>query len=114
MINFLIKTFILEKFVIVECKKILLLNGFSYDYILNESDKLDDKISARFLNDNKNQIGLLAQDLIKIVPEAVKQDEHTGNYSVNYIMIIPLLIESIKKQQEQLNLLQHKVELITK
>jgi hypothetical protein len=40
--------------------------------------------------------GLLAQDVEKVLPDAVKTND-AGLKSVNYIMIIPFLIETIKK-----------------
>jgi len=95
--------------------KITRMKGYNYDYKLTYADSLSDSKKLRLIEDNKNQIGLLAQDLKNIVPEAVKLDEQTGNYSINYIMLIPLLIESIKKQQEQILLLQQNVQyLITR
>jgi Tfp pilus assembly protein PilN len=70
------------------------------------------KNNQRYLQQSSNQIGLLAQQVKDVVPEAVKTDEITGNYSVNYIMLIPMLIESIKKQQEQIDLLKQEVILL--
>jgi hypothetical protein len=54
------------------------------------------------------QIGLLAQDVEKIIPEAV--NEKDGYKGVDYARIVPLLIESIKEQQKQIEEL--KVKLI--
>jgi len=42
------------------------------------------------------QIGVIAQDVEKVIPEAVNVD-HNGFKSVSYDRIIPLLIESIKE-----------------
>ncbi len=49
-----------------------------------------------------HQVGFIAQELEKIVPEAVVTDEN-GYKSVNYDMIIPILVEAIKEQQKQLD-----------
>lgn len=46
------------------------------------------------------QIGLLAQNVEKIIPEAV--NEHQGYKGVDYARLVPLLIESIKEQQAQI------------
>jgi len=99
--------------------KILALKAYRYDYklpndnsnrtdttIKNVIDTVTAKNNLRYLKENKNQIGLMAQELKTILPEAVKQDELTGNYSVNYIMLIPLLIESIKEQQKKIDQMQ--------
>lgn len=47
------------------------------------------------------QIGLLAQDVEKVIPEAV--NEKDGYKGVDYARLVPLLIESIKAQQAQIN-----------
>lgn len=46
--------------------------------------------------------GVMAQELQKVLPEAVQQNEH-GEYFVHYSGIIPLLIEAIKEQQAEMN-----------
>jgi hypothetical protein len=51
--------------------------------------------------DNEPQIGLLAQEVQKIYPQLVKQNA-VGELSVNYIGLVPVLIESIKEQQRQI------------
>ena len=59
------------------------------------------------------QMGLLAQNVEKVAPDAVS--ELNGYKGVDYARLVPLLIESIKEQQKQieelkrsLNELQHK------
>jgi hypothetical protein len=47
-------------------------------------------------NGTGHSYGLLAQDVEKVLPDAVKTSD-SGLKSVNYMMIIPFLIESIKK-----------------
>lgn len=100
--------------------KILQLNAYSYDLKADTTFDALDTCSqavkelriARLTNLNKNQIGLMAQQIKTLVPEAVKIDEVTGKHAVNYTMLIPLLIESLKKQQEQINLLKQEIELL--
>ena len=58
------------------------------------------------------QIGLLAQDVEKIIPEAVK--EMNSYKGVDYARLVPLLIESIKEQQQQINELKQQVLLLLK
>jgi hypothetical protein len=47
------------------------------------------------------QSGVLAQEVKKVLPELVKEDEN-GLFSVNYLGLIPYLIQSLKEQQQQL------------
>jgi hypothetical protein len=49
--------------------------------------------------DDDRQIGVIAQDLIDILPEVVGQNGD-GYYSVSYDGIIPILIEAVKEQQQ--------------
>lgn len=48
--------------------------------------------------DENRQIGFIAQDLAKVLPEVVVKKED-GTYAVNYNGIIPVLTEGIKEQQ---------------
>ena len=64
------------------------------------------------------QIGLIAQDVEKIVPEVVSESTRIGDEQsykrVDYDHIVPLLIESIKEQQTQIDELKHQVEQLSK
>lgn len=72
--------------------KVLKLNGVEFDFI-QSSD-------SGYLG--KHQIGLIAQDVKKVVPEVVSKNSN-GYYGVSYQHLIALLIEAIKEQQEQIN-----------
>jgi len=50
---------------------------------------------------NKRHTGIIAQELLEVLPEAVSLD-HKGIYSVAYGNIVGLLIEAIKEQQSQI------------
>ncbi|GEM_PF-1801760 len=62
----------------------------------------------------KNDLGLLAQELYKIIPEAVNkpQDENKDLYGVKYTELIPVLINAIKEQQAQLEDLKNQIEIL--
>jgi hypothetical protein len=63
---------------------ILSLNGYNYNWIdTNSSPNL--------------QTGVIAQEVLEVFPELVETDK--AYYSVNYIGLIPHLIEGIKEQQ---------------
>jgi hypothetical protein len=47
------------------------------------------------------QIGLLAQEIQKVYPQLVKENEQ-GTLSVNYSGMVPVLLEAIKEQQKQI------------
>ena len=62
-----------------------------------------------------SQIGLLAQDVEKIIPEAVRSTDlivnedgtyteiNTERLGLNYSMIVPVLIKAVQEQQEMIN-----------
>jgi hypothetical protein len=67
------------------------------------------------LNDpmyKKDYIGFSAQEIQKVYPEIVKVEDN-GYLSVNYIALIPVLIEAIKEQQVTIDNLTKKMEALT-
>lgn len=52
------------------------------------------------LNNNDLEIGLIAQEVEKVLPNIVYTDEE-GNKLINYIALIPVLIESVKALQAE-------------
>jgi len=53
-----------------------------------------------------HDVGLIAQDVQNILPEAVTRRED-GYLGVNYIKIIPLLVNCIKELKEEINILKN-------
>jgi hypothetical protein len=47
--------------------------------------------------ESKRSAGVLAQEVIDVLPEAVHVDSNTGKMSVSYNSIIPLIIEAIRE-----------------
>jgi len=64
------------------------------------------------------QVGVVAQELLKVLPEAVlggpTEDDPDGHYSVAYGNIVGLLIEGIKEQQAHITSLEKRLDLIEK
>jgi hypothetical protein len=59
--------------------------------------------------DSDNKIGLVAQEVRKIVPEVVVGDETKENIGMNYAELVPVLINAIKDQQGQIDDLKKQV-----
>lgn len=55
----------------------------------------------------KRQAGVIAQELLEVLPEAVVQDDN-GMYAVRYTNIIPLLIEAVKEEKSKIESLEEK------
>jgi hypothetical protein len=60
--------------------------------------------------DGRQDMGLIAQDVERVYPELVATDPRTGLKSVEYGNLIAPLIEAIKEQQQQINILNNKIE----
>ena len=80
--------------------KILKLKGVSYNMRKSLSPQSD--------FEEGRSIGFLAQEVEKIIPEAIGKDQD-GNYGMNYNVIIPVLAEAIKEQQKQLEAKDEKI-----
>jgi hypothetical protein len=84
-------------------EKLMQLNGVEYEMRVSE-------FPDRYFKPGK-QIGLIAQNVEKVIPEAVEQI--MGDYKgVDYAKLIPLLIESIKEQQKQIEEMKRLIEAL--
>ncbi|WP_291632219.1 tail fiber domain-containing protein [Clostridium sp.] len=76
--------------------KVKAINGYTFD-------RTDMKVPR--------QTGVIAQELLEVLPEAVVTDEK-GMYSVAYGNVVGLLIEAIKEQQIQIDNQQKQIDYI--
>lgn len=62
-------------------------------------------ITFTYKNDftNKKHYGILAQDLEKVFPELVENNNTSGYKTVNYQELIPIMLSKIKKMQEEID-----------
>lgn len=79
-------------------QKLLQLNGVEYEMKKGEFSKNNFQTGR--------QMGLLAQNVEKIIPEAV--NEKDGYKGVDYARLVPLLIESIKELKKEIDELRAK------
>jgi len=79
---------------------ILKLNGKLFQW----KDGLD-----KYQFPDGKQIGFIAQEVKEVLPEIIHVDKN-GEHSMNYTAIIPVLVEAIKEQQNQITLLQNKLD----
>ena len=63
----------------------------------------------RYTKDGKEQIGVIAQQVEKVLPEVVTTPEGDGYKSVNYGNMVAVLIEAIKDQQMQIDELRRQI-----
>ena len=96
---------------------VLQLNPKIYDLTIPINDQSS---SSKFLLEGigqavqepevlKDQTGFLAQEIGKVLPHLVSKDEQ-GILSLNYIGLIPYLVDAIKEQNKQIEVLQEQVQ----
>jgi len=61
--------------------------------------------------DNTRQVGLIAQDVEKVIPEIVKTDTD-GYKAVSYERLTAVLVEAVKEQQKQIQELRREIEYL--
>ena len=63
-------------------------------------------------NEKENKIGLLAQEILEVFPELVKAGgDKNETLSVNYQGLIPVLINAIKEQQNQIKTISNEISI---
>ena len=90
--------------------KILALRGVSYNFKPQTLANLLDTTTIIVNTPPKLEIGLIAEEVEQIVPEAVATDDH-GIKGVAYNNLVPLLIEAFKEQNQELQDLKSQLEL---
>lgn len=104
-------------------EKIQKLNGYTFDWN-KKSEELGFTPQHK-----KNDVGLIAQEVQEVLPQAAvlapfdrKTDENGETISksgenyltIQYERLVPLLIEAIKEQQEQINILKEEINNLKK
>lgn len=82
-------------------EKVMALNGVSFEWIRDEESKGDSKVPTE-------SIGVIAQNVEAVLPSLVSE-KRNGAKAVNYSGLIPVLLEAIKEQQGQIELLERRI-----
>ena len=78
---------------------VLAMRGVYYNYIKDEA-----KIK---------RVGFIAQELMEVLPEAVRYAEEIDEYNINYDQIVSVLAEAIKEQNNKIERLESLLETLT-
>lgn len=68
-------------------------------------------VRFKWNKDNSAAVGVIAQEVEAVLPEAVRTDGE-GMKSVDYAQLIAPLIEAVKEQQTQIDSLKHEIEVL--
>jgi len=71
-------------------------------------------VTFTWKNDGRKDVGLIAQEVEKVIPEAVQTNPETGLKSVEYGNLVGVLIEAVKAQQVEINALKAEVKSLKK
>lgn len=66
-------------------------------------------VSFDWKSNHKHDFGFIAQEVEKELPELVSKDAD-GQLSVDYVKVLPFLVEALKQQQKDIEELQHEVQ----
>lgn len=69
---------------------------------LSEKEKADIALINTSYTNDRTRLGFLAQDVEALFPELVEEDKDGYKY-VDYVGLIPILVESVNEQQEQID-----------
>lgn len=97
-------------------QKLNSLKAMSYTYDTDKSISVEPLLEGETGYDQKIvdtdpdrlRIGFLAQQVQKVLPEAVQTDKD-GYLGIDYVSIIPLLVEALKEQQAQIEKLSERL-----
>jgi len=59
-------------------------------------------VEFNWKTNGKKSYGLIAQEVEKILPEIVSEDDITGNKSVSYIQLVPFLLQYVKELKKEI------------
>ncbi|HBF87025.1 MAG TPA: hypothetical protein DDX39_00175 [Bacteroidales bacterium] len=97
--------------------------NYGLDEIMRLSAKRFDHYESSFTegslllgNTHTNTIGLIAQEVFCVIPEAVTRpiNDSTDLWSLDYVKLVPILIKSIQEQQQQIEQLYERNKFLDK
>lgn len=88
------------------------IRGVIFDYKREYYKNTPEDRLEILVEEGKNNFGVIAQELKEVVPELVKFNEESELYEVNYIGLIPILVEAIQEQQAMIENLQSEVQAL--
>tara|TARA_E500000081_G_C6067440_1_gene321382 strand:- start:1 stop:1083 length:1083 start_codon:yes stop_codon:yes gene_type:complete len=83
--------------------KVMQISGVEFDW-----KKLTEKEKKTIHGNEGHDVGVIAQEIEEVLPEVVTT-RNSGYKAVKYDKMVPLLIEAIKEQQQQINELKEKL-----
>lgn len=95
-------------FVVQSSKRYKIPKGSMAENEANKLLKLD-VVKFDYINGDKGQYGLYAEDTISIIPECVVKDEYNRPDGIDYSKLVPFLIKKAQMQESKINYLENMV-----
>ena len=68
--------------------------------------------APEYVQDEKRHVGMIAEQVAKIMPNSVTMDQEGFPTAVVYSDFIPLLLAQVQRQQKQLTALEHRIDFL--
>jgi hypothetical protein len=91
---------------------ILKLRPVSFDYNIDYSNVVNEKLKSKLQEDDKNRIGFIAQEVQKLLPQSVKEKDSDSTLCIQLTDFIPLLIKGMQEQTAQIDSLKSMIDEI--
>ena len=88
------------------------LDGVAYELLPHPFDDGTRERTDKERFDSENQLGFVAQDLERVLPQLVREERETGLKTVGYMGLIPVLVEAVKAQQERIETQQKEIDTL--
>jgi uncharacterized protein YxeA len=86
------------------------LRPVSFDYNFDYSKVENDIMRTKLLNDDKNRLGFIAQEVQKILPQSVKVKDSDSTLCLRMDDFIPLLVKGMQEQSVKIDSLKSVIE----
>ena len=86
----------------------------NFEEIRNASEKVRmlNAYTYNMIGHDNRTAGIIAQDLIKVLPEGVRTNPETGIMSVDYSTVVALLVNALNEKQSELDIISGKVDML--
>lgn len=94
-------------------EKLRSIRGVKFDFKSPVESETNQAMKDEMEYLDKDRYGFIAQEIMEIFPDLVKLDEKIDQYSVDYMGIIPILVEAVKEQQGTIESLQNQINTLS-
>jgi len=83
-----------------------------FDYNFDYSKVENEQLKTKMVNNDKNRLGFIAQEVQEILPQSVTKSESDSMLCIQYDDFIPLLVKGMQEQAAVINSLKTEIETL--